>query len=161
MNNFFVRLLVAATCFALSVSLTNLLSLVRGHQDRPTLDVVLAESNINEEEQVLREIYREYGPAQTRHDRAFFKRIETEDFRLFYNNTSISREEDIRWMESMPTDLVYSIEPREIEIFRNSAVVRGFFEVRHPEGHIDRWETIDVWIKRGDQWQILSTTSGY
>jgi len=159
MNTFFVRLLVAATCFALSVSLTNLSKLVRGPS--PSLDVVLAESRINEEEQALREIYREYGPAQTRHDREFFERIETEDFRLFTNDTSISREEDIRWMESVPTDLVYSNEPRQIDIFRNSAIVRTCFVVRHPDGDVERWETIDVWIKRGDQWQIRSTTSAY
>jgi len=161
MNRFFVRLFVAAICFALSVSLTNLSKLVRG--ERSSVDVLVlnpAESftNFSEDENQLRELYREYGLAQTRHDRAFFERVETEDFRLFYDDKSISREEDIRWMESTPTDLVYSNQPQEIKIFGDSAVVRAGFEVRH-HGHVDRWDTIDVWVKRGNQWQIRSTTS--
>ena len=164
MNRIFVRLFVAAMCFAFSVSLTNVWKLVRG--ERPSVDVAVvkpAESipNFSFEENQLREIYREYGPAQTRHDRAFFERIETEDFRLFCNNTSFSREEDIRWMESTPMDLVYTNEPWEIKIFGNSAVARTYFEVLHTDGHVDRWDTIDVWAKQGNQWRIRSTTSGY
>lgn len=164
MNSFFVRLFIAAICFALSVSLTNLSKLIRGQ--RPSAHVVVlkpAESltNFSDDENQLRELYREYGPAQSRHDRAFFERVETEDFRLFYDGKSISREEDIRWMESIPTDLIYSNEPRDIKIFGKSAMVRASFEVRHPDGHVDRWNTIDVWVKRGNQWQIRSTTSHY
>ncbi len=162
MNRFLVRLLIAWTCFALSVSLTNLTRVFRGAA--PSVDVIasqpaVSKSDISDDELQLREIYREYGPAQTVHDRGFFERVETEDFRLFYNNTSISREEDLRWMESMPRDIVYHSEPHEIKIFGNSAVARGTFELRFSEGHVQRSHFIDVWVKRGNRWQIRSTTS--
>jgi hypothetical protein len=159
MNNFFVRLFVACACFVLSISLTNLTKLVRGSVDVSPPSAETTRSFLYDEIQI-REISRQYGPAQTRHDRAFFERIETEDFRLFYENTSLSRDEDIRWMESAPTDIVYHNQPHEISIFGNSAVVRGTFEVRSGE-YVQRWSTIDVWVRRGDQWQIRSTTSGY
>ena len=161
MNRFLVRLFVAFACFALSVSLTSFTSLFRRATSSGVVTALeVPESNIDfsQDEKQLREIYREYGPAQMRHDRGFFERVETEDFRLFYNNTSISREEDIYWMESGPRDLFYSNEPREIKIFGNSAVVRGSFEVRG-DGYIQRWDTIDVWVKRGNEWRIRSTTS--
>lgn len=164
MNRIFVRLLVAALCFAFSVTLTNVWKLVRG--DRPFVYVAAVprvESivSLSVDENQLREIYREYGPAQTRHDRAFFERIETEDFRLFCNNTSFSRDEDIKWMERTPTNLTYANQPYDIKISGNSAVAYTSFQVRHPNGRVDQWDTIDVWVRRGNQWRIQSTTSGY
>lgn len=164
MNTVLVRLVVAFACFALSVSLTNFTKLFRGADaaiDAVRLEVAESNTAFLEDENRLREIYREYGPAQMRHDREFFERIETDDFRLFFNNTSISREEDIRWMEENPGDFVYDNRPQEIRIYGNQAVVRGCFEVRTGNGYVHGWETIDVWIKRGNHWQIRSTTSGY
>jgi hypothetical protein len=159
-----VRLLVAFACFALSVSLTNFTKLFRGADSSigvVRLEAVESNTAFLADENRLRELYREYGPAQMRHDRAFFERIEGDDFRLFFDNTSISREEDIRWMEENPMDFVYDNQPQEIRIFGNSAVVRGSFEVRTGNGNVHRWETIDIWIKRGGHWKIRSTTSGY
>jgi hypothetical protein len=162
MNTFLVRLLIGWICFTLSVSLTNLTRVFRGAA--PSEDVIASQPAVSkyefsEDELQLRKIYREYGPAQTVHDRGFFERVETDDFRLFYNNTSISREEDLRWMESMPRDIVYHTEPLNINIFGNSAVARGIFELRYSDGHVQRSHFIDVWVKRGNKWQIRSTTS--
>ena len=163
MNKFFVHLFVAAICFAFSVSVTNLSKLFRS--ENSSIDVIAVQPMkdlvFSEDEYQLREIYREYGPAQMRHDRGFFERIETDDFRLFFNNRSISREEDILWMESTPRDIIYNNEPLEIKIFGNSAMARTYFELRYPDGHIQAWETIDVWTKRGNRWQIRSTTADY
>lgn len=164
MNTIFVRLLVAALCFAFSVTLANVWKLVRGEKTCVRVAVATpapTRSDFSFDEQQIREIYREYGPAQTRQDRAFFERIETEDFRLFCYDASFSREEDIKWMESTPRDLTYANHPYEINIFGNSALARTSFTVRHPDGHVDRWDTIDVWIKRGNQWRIRSTTQSY
>ena len=168
MIKFFVHLLVAATCFALSVSLTSLTKLFRVADvpvqevvAEPLLEPVKSKYDFSPDEIEIREIYREYGPAQTRHDRGFFERIETEDFRLFFDNKSISREEDIRWMESMPRDIVYDNQPYEIKITGNSAVARTWFESRSADGPVSRWDTIDVWVKRGGRWQIRSTTQNY
>ncbi|HKG80406.1 MAG TPA: nuclear transport factor 2 family protein [Pyrinomonadaceae bacterium] len=164
MNKFFVRLLVAATCFALSLSLTNLSKLVRGQVS--AIDVVTleaAESNLAlaEDEIQLRQIYREYGPAQTQHDQVFFERIETDDFRLFCDGVSLSKEEDIQWMKSMPASIVYESYPEYISIFGNSAVVHGRMDAHYSNDHVERWDFIDVWVKRGNRWQIRHTTTGY
>ena len=164
MNKFFVRLLVGASCFALSLSLTNLSKLVRGQAS--AIDVVTlqpADSNLDlaQDEMQLRQIYREYGPAQTQHDQAFFERIETDDFRLFWNGVSVSKEEDIQWMKSMPASMVYESYPEYIKIFGNSAVVHGRMDVHYNNDHVQRWNFIDVWVKRGNRWQIRNTTSGY
>lgn len=169
MIKLFLHLFIAVTCFAVSVSLTSLTKLFRVADvpmeavaaERVVLEPVLAKDYVTQDEIEIREIYREYGPAQTRHDRGFFERIETEDFRLFFADESISREADIRWMESMPRDMVYSNEPYEIRIFGNSAVARTWFESRTAEGSVSRWDTIDVWVKRRGRWQIRSTTQNY
>lgn len=164
MIKFFLHLLVAVTCFALSIGLTSLTNLFHG-ADVPSavkparlVAPVPSKYDISDDELEIRRIYREYGPAQTRQDRGFFERIETEDFRLFFDQKSISREEDIRWMESMPRDIVYDNQPYEITISGNSAVARTWFESRSADGSVGRWDTIDVWVKRGGKWKIRSTT---
>jgi hypothetical protein len=164
MNKFFVRLFVACTCFVLSVALTSFSKLFRSADS--AIDVVAlqpAEPNFDfsDDEVQLREIYREYGPAQTRHDRAFFEKIEADDFRLFFDGKSLSREEDIQWMERTPTSMVFDNQPEYIKIFGNSAVVRGRLNVRYSNGYVYPGRYIDVWVRRGDRWQIQSTTSGY
>jgi len=60
------------------------------------------DTGFDKDEQQLLEIYREYGPAQTRHDRAFFERLETDEFMLFLGAEHLSREQDIRQMEKSP-----------------------------------------------------------
>ena len=164
MIKFFLHLFVAVTCFALSVSLTSLTKLFHV-ADIPVEVVagplVLPKEYMSDDEIEIRDIYREYGPAQTRHDRGFFERIETEDFRLFCADESISREADIRWMESMPRDIVYENQPYEITIFGDSAVARTWFQSRSAEGSVQRWDTIDIWTKRRGRWQIRSTTQNY
>jgi hypothetical protein len=164
MNKFFVRLLVAASCFALSLSLTNLSKLVRGQAsaiDVVTLEAAQSNLDLSQDEMQLRQIYREYGPAQTQHDQAFFERIETDDFRLFCNGVSLSKEEDIQWMKTMTRSIVYESYPEYIKIFGNSAVVHGGMDVHYRTDHVERWDFIDVWVKRGNRWQILNTTTGY
>lgn len=161
MNKFFLRLTVAWTCFVLSVGVSSLWKLVRGENSSvPLVALAPAESKeLTQDEVHLRQIYSEYGPAQTRHDRAFFERIESEDFRLFYNELSLSREEDIQWMERMPPGIVFNNHPEDISIFGNAAVVHGRMEIRYNDGSVYPWGYIDVWVKRGDRWQIRSTTS--
>lgn len=164
MIKFFLHLLVALTCFAFSVSLTSLTKLFLVADVPvavPATEFVRSKYDVSDDEIEIRKIYRDYGPAQTVHDRGFFERIETEDFRLFFASESISRDADIRWMESMPRDIVYENKPYEIRVFGNSAVARTSFEARSADGYVHRWETIDIWTKRAGRWQIRSTTQSY
>ena len=170
MNSAFLRLFVAVTAFALSVGLTSIVRVFRGEDARiaPIDFFTLGErssqigfpaENVNSDTVQLVELYREYGPAQARHDRAFFERVETEDFILFLGEQHISREDDIRWMENLPTGVVYETYPESIKILGSWAVVNGRIEAHHPSGQMNSWGFVDVCVHRGDTWRIQSTTA--
>lgn len=158
MNKLFIRLLVAFVAFSFGLILTNIIKPVRSSERvarvRPVCDMgeSLAEAEI-------RQIYSEYGPAQTVRDRAFFERIETEDFTLTIGNRKLTREEDIQWMEEQSTDRTYSSNVDHLKIFGRLAVAHGYLEVRDANGLVKNWAFVDVWIKRNDTWQIQSTVS--
>jgi hypothetical protein len=162
MTKFFLRLFVACTSFALSVGLTSFSKLLRG-SDSSTQTVGLerpqSKLDFDQDEKQLLEIYRDYGSAQTRHDRAFFEKLETDDFILFLGEEHLSREEDIQQMEKSPTDIVYDSDLEYLKIFGDAAVVQGCMEARYSNGHVDSWSFIDIWVRRDHVWQIQSTTS--
>ena len=160
MNKLFIRLFVAFVAFSFGLVLTGIVKPVH-RRTRVVTIMVPSESMVSatEDEAQIREIYREYGPAQTRHDREFFERIETEDFTLSVGNMKLTREEDIRWMEGQPPDTSYESRVDHVTVFDNLAVAHGYLDVRHSEVVIRRWQFADVWIKRDNVWQILSTTS--
>jgi len=160
MNKLFIRLFVAFVAFSFSLVLTNLVKPAR-HYDRVTIlsATPLSEFSISEDEIQIREIYREYGPAQTRHDREFFERIETEDFTLTVGGMKLSREEDIKWMEEQPTDKTYVNRVDHVKVFDRLAVAHGYLEVRESNGGVRIWPFADVWVKRNGAWRIQSTVS--
>jgi len=159
MNRFFLRVFVALTTFVLSIGLTSLTKLFR-HDDSKMLKFTYIRAQQSTlDEMRLRELYREYGPAQTRHDRAFFEEVEATDFVLFLGEHHLSREDDIQWMESSPTDIVYESVPESIRVIGDWAMVHGHMEAHHPDGDVHSWGFIDVWVRRGDTWRIQSTTS--
>jgi hypothetical protein len=104
-------------------------------------------------------IYSEYGAAQTRHDRAFFERVEADNFMLFSGQERLTREQDIQWMESQPLDRTYEVRVHRIRVFGNSAVSRGHILVTYGNGQTASWPFIDVLVRRNGTWQIQSTTS--
>jgi len=160
MNRFVIRLFVACTCFALSVALTSFANRLRGKTERTVVLVELAHQDFNADEIQLLNLYREYGPAQTRRDRAFFEELETEDFVLYRGGSRLSREEVIQFMEQSSTHLVFDRQVDYIKIFGTSAVVHGRMTARYSQGdHFAAWHFIDTWLKRGQKWQIQSTTS--
>ena len=162
MNKLFIRLFVALVAFSFGLTLTRLINPVHRNQRtvRVGTFVPLSDfSTISEDEIRIREIYREYGPAQTRHDREFFERIETEDFTLTVGNVRMSREEDIRWMEEQPTDKIYMSYVDHVKVFDRLATAHGYLDVREDNGVVRRWPFVDVWVKRNGAWRIQSTVS--
>ncbi len=161
MNKLFIRLFVAFVAFGFGLVLTNLIK----PRYNPELTfqfhnvVAVYEYSVTEDEAQIRQIYREYGPAQTRHDREFFERIETEDFTLTVGGQKMSREEDIKWMESRPTDKTYMSRVDHIKVFDRLAVAHGFLEVRDGDGVVTLWPFADVWVKQHGAWRIQSTIS--
>jgi hypothetical protein len=165
MKKWFLRLFIALMTFILSVALTGALRFLFG-SDKTLIDVdnVVALdpvpfTNFEEDRAQIAGIYSEYGAAQTRHDRAFFERVEAENFMLFVSGQRLTREEDIQWMERQPSDISYEVRIHHIKIFGNSAVSRGYMTVSYPNGEQAEWPFIDVWVKQDTMWRIQSTTS--
>ena len=160
MHKLFLHLLIACTTFFFSLFLTKVSNILWSVDS--SIEVVEGRSQCDQrylrDKQQLLEIYREYGPAQTRHDRAFFERVETEDFVLFLEGETLSREEDIQLMEKLPADIVYKADVENLQMLGDAAVVTGRMTASHPTYNYS-WPWIDVWVRRGDQWQIQSTTS--
>src|ERR1044071_5405678 len=166
MKKWILRLFVALMAFILSVALTGALRFLFGGSGTTLIDVdnVVAVNpmpfpNFSEDSAQIAEIYSEYGAAQTRHDRAFFERIETDNFMLFVSGQRLTRDEDIQWMERQPSDITYEARVLHIKVFGNSAVSRGFMTVRYGNGEQAEWPFIDVWVKQGNMWRIQTTTS--
>ena len=161
MNKLFIRLFVAFVAFSFGLVLTGLLKPGNTCKQHVTVlsAVPLTDFTLSEDEAQIREIYREYGPAQTRHDREFFQRIETEDFTLTVGNLRMSREEDIRWMEEQASDKIYRSKVDHVKVFGRLAVAHGYLEVRESNGVVRDWPFADVWVKRNGFWRIQSTVS--
>ena len=160
MNKLFIRLFVAFVAFSFGLILTNLIRpRYTIKQAFPSESVLVFEYAETGDDAQIRKIYREYGPAQTRHDREFFERIETEDFTLTVGDLKMSREEDIKWMESEPSDKTYINRVDHLRVFDRLAVAHGYLEVRDGYGVVSLWPFADVWVKKNGAWRIQSTIS--
>lgn len=157
MNKLFIRLFVAFVAFSFGLVLTRFVR--PAHTCRVTVLSATPLSVLTEDETQIREIYREYGLAQTRHDRKFFERVETEDFTLTVGDMKLTRDEDIKWMESQPMDKIYSNRVNHVKVFDRLAIAHGYMEVRETTGVVRVWPFADVWVKRNGAWRIQSTVS--
>jgi hypothetical protein len=160
MNKWILRFFVALLTFILSIALTGAFRFLFGGgptelvllTPRPFIDYYDGQAQIAA-------IYDEYGAAQTRRDRAFFERVEAENFMLFVGSRRLTREQDIQWMEQQPSDISYEVHTRRIKVLGNSAIARGSMLVTYGNGETSEWPFIDVWVRRNGIWQIQTTTS--
>jgi hypothetical protein len=162
MNKWILRLFVALMTFLLSVALTGAFRFLFGGGSAMGLRPVEASRpffDFSDDQAQIAAIYNEYGEAQTRHDRAFFERVEADNFMLFVGRERLTREQDIQWMESQPADTTYELRVHHIRVFGDSGTARGRILMKFANGEITEWPFIDVWVKRDGAWQIQSTTS--
>jgi len=162
MNKWIIRLFVALMTFILSVALTGALRFVFG--GGPAIENQVVEAprpfiDFFDDQAQISAIYNEYGQAQTRHDRAFFERVEADNFMLFVGDERLTREQDIQWLESQPCNISYEVYVHHLRVFGDMAVSRGRMLVKFGNGESAEWPFIDVWVKRNGTWQIQSTTS--
>lgn len=106
----------------------------------------------------LLDIYRDYGEAQTNHDIEFFKNVEAEDYVLFSDGKTMSRNETIEWLKTSPPNVFYKLDDVNIKGYGDAAVVTGRVTATYPNGAMSSWRWIDVCVKRDGRWQIQSTT---
>lgn len=159
MNKLIIRLVVAFVTFSFGLVLTSFVKPARRSERTVLSSIELSQVMSADDESQIRHIYWQYGPAQTRHDREFFERIETEDFTLTMGNVKMSREEDIKWMEEQPADKIYLSKVDHVRVFGRMAVAHGYLEVRESNGVVRDWPFVDVWVKRNGSWRIQSTVS--
>ena len=163
MRRLFLNATVSVVTFVSSILLSNFtrpgteLAVPDFIEPGPVSTVLSTAPSVDEME--LREIYRQYGPAQNRHDTKFFERIEAEEFMLFSDGEKpLTRSEDIKAMNEAPLGDKYSLQLVDISFHGDGAVVRSEMTVVEHDGDVISWPTIDVWVKRNGHWQILSTT---
>ena len=107
----------------------------------------------------IQEILRRYDEAQTRHDAAFFERIEADGFILTdeYGKTR-NRAQAIASMHTWDRNLKYTTDRVEVRPYGDAAIVTGRMTAEHTiQGNSWSWQFIDVFAKRDGRWQILST----
>lgn len=160
MRKLVLHLAIACCTFGVSVLLTNIWTSLKGKDLAvPTLQRPAADSMAAATDPGLAEIYRDYASAQTNHDRAFFERVEADDFVLFLSGSKpLSRTEDIQLMNSSAKNIIYQSDDVKMDIYGNTAVVTGRMIARDGDGTSDSWRWIDICVKRDGRWQIQSTT---
>jgi Domain of unknown function (DUF4440) len=167
MKKFLVRLTAALIAFGFGLFLTGLFRYTpRENCNKRIAAYRRAESRatrvhipMSGDEQMIRAIYRDYGPAQTRQDRAFFEKVETKDFILFTDGKAITRDENIRWMKAQPLGDVYELRLTYLQVFDDStAVAHGVTTIRYNDGETSSWSFTDVLVKPFGEWKIQSTT---
>jgi Domain of unknown function (DUF4440) len=166
MHKLFLHLFIACTTFFSSLGLTKLIRDSSTEASMPPQSVQLVNIadttvgiRVTDDEQKLLEIYRQYGPAKTIHERAFFEQVESKNYMLFLRDRNMTREENIRWMQSWPNDVVYEYDVESIRIVGDAAVVTGRMRARYRNGTGGSCGFIDVLVRNGSTWKILSTTS--
>src|SRR5437870_454029 len=152
MRRLFLHFAIACITFAGSTHITKLWnargSAVLAKQTVQLLSSAPEHATATAEPQLL-DIYREYGAAQTRHDNAFFERVEAQEFKLFADGRTYSRAEDIQIMDNSPADEVYKIDDLNVEMKGDGSVVTGRMTLTSSSGCSDSWRCIDLWIRRG------------
>lgn len=111
--------------------------------------------------QEIQELYRQYAVAQTQHDAAFFRNVEADNFTLNDGGMTLTREQDIAHMMTWPKDITYTNDDVRVQSYGNAAVVTGRMTTTHAGeegGYSYHWRWLDMLVKRGGRWQILSTT---
>jgi hypothetical protein len=124
---------------------------------------VAASSRLKAEEKIAREelveIMRQYDIAQSKHDAAFFKRLEADSFTLTAYGRTYTLAEDLALMQSLGNSTIYTSDDLDVQPYGDAAVVTGRMTATHLRaGDEYSWRWIHMFIKRNGQWQILSTT---
>jgi len=162
MRKLVVHLAIACTTFAFSASLTNIWRSLTQAEVAPVETVQLRTLETLREPTdgaELLAIFSEYAAAETRHDQAFFERVETDDFILSVGEgETLTRTEDIKSMNNSPTDIVYKLDVEKIDFHGTTATVISTVTATQ-QGYSDSWRTVDVCVKRDGRWQIRSTTN--
>ncbi|PWT95214.1 MAG: hypothetical protein C5B55_01585 [Blastocatellia bacterium] len=169
MRRLILRITVAALTFAFGVLITTTVnSLFNSEVTMPPQQFTVLESlqgpvghdrDDYGDYAALWRLYDGYEDAQMRHDHAFFKRVEAENYVMFDSEgTRYTRDEDLRLLDSDPKTIKYKHSDLGFNIYGDAAVVTGRMTATDPDGSVESWKWVDVCLKRDGRWQIISTT---
>jgi len=157
MSKLIIHTTVAVITFVSGVTLTNVWNWLMGDRAYGVAQVESAMMAVPGDDELL-EIFRNYGPAQTRHDSAFFERVEANEFILFQDGQAYTRTQDIQMMNRLPSHVVFENEVLKLTLQGETAVVNSRMTATYEDGTKDSWLALDVCVQRDGHWQILSTT---
>lgn len=117
----------------------------------------------NKTQATLMQLERDIGQANVRRDKAFFEKIEADEFIFTDSGGGVTtRAEDIASLDKPPGDLrlvSYDVDDMKVSIYGNTAVVTG--RTTTVSKGKDREVTLrsrftDVFVKRHGKWQIVA-----
>ena len=165
MRRTILRISVALITFLAGVALAGTWNLLRSasrpNPSRPRIEAIAspADESTASDQQELLKLYDDFAEAQTKHDAAFFEQNEAEDFILFESyGRRLSRAEDIELLRTLDPATNYTSEDVHVQLYNDAAIVTGRMRATYSTGNSHSWPWIDVCVKRGGRWQILSTT---
>ena len=111
----------------------------------------------------LMQLERDIGQANIRRDRAFFERVEAEEF-IFTDSAGgiTTKAEDVASLDKPPGDfrlVSYDLDDMKVSVYGNTAVVTGRTTTvsRGKDREItNRSRFTDVFVKRSGRWQIVA-----
>lgn len=110
----------------------------------------------------LMQLERDIGQANVRRDKAFFERVEAEEFIFTDSGGITTKAEDVASLDKPPGEfklVSYDVGAMKIYVYKNSAVVTGRVTTvskskdREVTGHS---RFTDVFVKRQGRWQIVA-----
>ena len=114
------------------------------------------------QEQELMRLEREIGAANVRGDKAFFERVEADEFVFTASNGNVTnKEQDLASLDAASETQLVSYIPDEIivRIYGKTAVVTGRATIRRKNKDrefISQSRFTDVFVKRDGRWQIVA-----
>ena len=150
---------IALSTFVLGTSITKAWNLFLKVPRFDSSSSVTGAMPTSEVEQELFEIARQYDIAQTNQDAAFFEKLETDNFILTYaDGSTLTRAQDIALMKSWDQKTKFVSDDLHVQVYGNAAILSGRITEISPTGSRNSWRWVDLFVKRDERWQILSTT---
>ena len=165
-----LRVAVALFTLTAGISAARVWDSLAGGRPAPQTTAVVAQpeqmsasagiSGRQRDEQEILEIIRQYDLAQTRHDAAFFERVEADNFTLYDEDGRVhNRSEAIALMKTWDKSIKYTSDDLDVRFYGDAAIVTGRMTATYTRaGGQYSWRWIDLFVKRNGDWKILSTT---
>jgi hypothetical protein len=124
---------------------------------------VLAQKNDSKVEQELIQVERDIGQANIRRDKAFFEKVEADEFIFTDSGGGVTtKAEDVASLDKPAGDnrlVAYDLSDMRVKVYGNTAVVTAIgistYKSRDKEAVIKNRFT-DVFVRRDGRWQLVA-----